>query len=341
VTDQIFIVGSSRSGTTMLGRILGAHSRIYTFDELHVFEHLLSWKIIQDQIELEVGELIRILERLFTSAREGFFEKVVTGRYDSAARAVLKESKDHSAITVYKTFLDFETRIRGKATPCEQTPRYVFYSSGILSMFPEARIINIVRDPRDVLLSQKNKWRRRFLGARNIPLREALRSWVNYHPYTITQLWCSCIHAASSCDYHSRFHSVRYEDLVVKPEETVRSLCEFLSIEFEENMLNIPTVGSSMGEDAAHETGIASTRSGRWRRGGLSEVEINICESIAWQEMPEFGYALEGKRVSPLRKAINFAVLVLKVPLIVIMNVSRTRSITDSLQRRFLQRRKN
>ena len=34
---QIFIVGSSRSGTTMMGRILGNHSEIFTFKELHFF----------------------------------------------------------------------------------------------------------------------------------------------------------------------------------------------------------------------------------------------------------------------------------------------------------------
>ena len=34
---QIFVVGSSRSGTTMMGRILGNHKDIFTFNELHFF----------------------------------------------------------------------------------------------------------------------------------------------------------------------------------------------------------------------------------------------------------------------------------------------------------------
>lgn len=38
----IFIVGNSRSGTTMLGRILGKSTYVHTFDELHFFEFLVD-----------------------------------------------------------------------------------------------------------------------------------------------------------------------------------------------------------------------------------------------------------------------------------------------------------
>ena len=43
-TKQIFIVGNSRSGTTMMGRILDNHSDIFTFKELHFFGQLWSSK---------------------------------------------------------------------------------------------------------------------------------------------------------------------------------------------------------------------------------------------------------------------------------------------------------
>ena len=46
----------------------------------------------------------------------------------------------------------------------------------------------MIRDPRDVMLSQKNKWKRRFLGAKQIPLREVVRSYVNYNPILISDV---------------------------------------------------------------------------------------------------------------------------------------------------------
>ena len=59
-SKQIFIVGNSRSGTTMLGRILNNHSEVFTFKELHFFYTLWSGKEI-----LSYSESINLLAKLF------------------------------------------------------------------------------------------------------------------------------------------------------------------------------------------------------------------------------------------------------------------------------------
>nr|MCR5854169.1 sulfotransferase [Thermodesulfobacteriota bacterium] len=92
---------------------------------------------------------------------------------------------------VYKFFLYYETKKNKKEIPCEQTPRNLYYLKEIFENVPEAKVIYMLRDPRAVLLSQKNKWKMKFLGHKNMPLKEALRSWINYHPYTISKLWNS------------------------------------------------------------------------------------------------------------------------------------------------------
>ena len=51
----------------------------------------------------------------------------------------------------------------------------------------------MVGDQRDVLLSQKNKWKRRFLGSSSIPLSEAIRSYINYHPILTAKVWNSSL----------------------------------------------------------------------------------------------------------------------------------------------------
>ena len=46
----IFIIGNSRSGTTMLSRILGLNKDIYTFQEIHFFERMIASNKLNDTI---------------------------------------------------------------------------------------------------------------------------------------------------------------------------------------------------------------------------------------------------------------------------------------------------
>jgi len=50
---MLFIAGNSRSGTTMMGRILSMHPDIFTFHELHFFEQLWSTNDGQKQLSIE------------------------------------------------------------------------------------------------------------------------------------------------------------------------------------------------------------------------------------------------------------------------------------------------
>ena len=64
----------------------------------------------------------------------------------------------------------------------------------------------MVRDPRDVLLSQKNKWKRKFLGANDIPFFELLRARFNYHPYTISKMWKTAVNRG--CVKHQNVQTI-------------------------------------------------------------------------------------------------------------------------------------
>lgn len=69
---KIFIVGNSRSGSTMLGRIFDNHSQVHSFGELHFFEHQVSGEDVRSQIEWNTERCMDLLERLLTSSRDGF-----------------------------------------------------------------------------------------------------------------------------------------------------------------------------------------------------------------------------------------------------------------------------
>lgn len=331
---QIFIVGNSRSGTTMLGRIIGQNSKVYTFDELHFFGRQIdATEVIAGQ-QWSRKKLVALLVRLFTSSRESLFSKPNTVAYEEEANSFLKEGDDFNPIAVYSDFLHYESKLHSKSIPCEQTPGYLYFLNEIFEKFPNAVIVNMVRDPRDVLVSQKNKWRRMFLGGATIPMNEAFRSWTNYHPLITSKLWVSAVRIASNFKAHPRFTSVRFEDLLTDPERTVKNLCSFADLEFEESMLNVPQVGSSAGTDNPEELGINKDRAQAWLKGGLTSTEIDICQRATKAEMLDYGYALEDIRVSWLSLLISSFSLAFKGFLALLTNLKRTKNLKEMLLRR-------
>jgi len=343
VTDSnrvIFIVGNSRSGTTMLGRIFGSHSQVHTFGELHFFEQIVSEKIVKLGECWPSDRLLTMLERLITSAREGLFCPVTVGKYRSDAEKILNLTSKRDPVSVYECFLREETRRHRKHIPCEQTPRYLFSAIDILNSFPDARMINLVRDPRDVLLSQKNKWRRRFLGAKNIPLSEAFRSWVNYHPYTIARLWVSSVRMAQELEGHDRFMSLHFENLLKDPEQNIKNLCDFTGLTYEVEMLSVPQVGSSSGMDHPGRLGIDNTKASGWKKGGISKTELAICQSVASQEMRRLGYEFEPVSVPLWRRWLSMVTFFLKISIALLLNLRRSKNIVRSIRRRLIKPKK-
>lgn len=318
----------------MLGRVLGQNTMIHTFGELHFFENMVDAKTIRERPIWSSDQGMQLLERLLTSAREGFFAKLQLGKFTTEAKSIMAKSSVWDPVSLYEVFLKFETQRVGKSIPCEQTPRYLFFVNEILAAFPDARIINLVRDPRDVLLSQKNKWKRRYLGASGIPRREAIRSWANYHPIIISKLWASCMRQGNEIGKSPRVKTVRFEDLVMQPENTVQELCNFLEISFEKGMLKIPQVGSSSGIDNTEQEGINRKRAHSWNDGNLGSTEISLCEWITKNEMRQHGYLLSGSGKFHVRMLPSMILLILKLSIAIPMNLSRTRNIRETLLRR-------
>lgn len=336
-TEAVFVVGSSRSGTTMMGRILGRHRSVLTFNELHFFEQIWSG----EHLDAEIGddEAVRVFSRLLAIQRNGYLTPGDPDRFRREAVAALavdrgSEDAPRHAGALFRTFLYYETRRRRRAVPCDQTPRNVFYLAEIRDLFPGARVVNMVRDPRGVMLSQKNKWKRRFLGGGRIPLREAARAWVNYHPVTVAQLWRGSVRAADAFSEENWIRTVHFEELLQDPAGTVEEVCDFLGFDFHREMLEVPRVGSSNRPDRPDEKGIDPDRASSWREGGLSHAEVWLCQRVAAEEMVSHGYRPEEVSPSVLRLVGELTAFPLKTAGALLANLGRARSLWSAIRRR-------
>ena len=331
---MIFIVGNSRSGTTMLGRIFGLNSHVHTFDELHFFEQQISAEDLDQNPLWPVDKLLRLGERLITSSRKGLFAPLEPGQYRAEAQLIVDGLAEPRPVDLYYAILQAHAEEWGKSIPLEQTPRYLFLAGEILQRFPGSHMINIVRDPRDVLLSQKNRWRVRSLADKNVPFIWTVRSWSNYHPFVTSKLWNSSVRKAAEMAKHPRFHSISYEELLRDPDKVLKQLCEDIGLQFEASMLQISQIGSSTGNDRPERLGFDKSRIGAWKMGGLSQAELKICEQVTGLQMIAHGYSLADEPANPLGVSLLKASFPFKLVIAGLVNLNRVSNLRQVIARR-------
>jgi hypothetical protein len=336
---KIFVLGYGRSGTTMMGHILGNHPDVYMFRELNFFEKL--WDRRQEQ-SLSVVEATDFAARLIGINQEGYGLLKDHTQYKEKGGKLVDSiaAKKLTPIRVYEEFLRHTVAENGKSIPCEQTPGYVFYVDEIVGLFPEAKIINMIRDPRDVLVSRKKKWRQYALRMKPVPLHRTIRTWVHYHPISISYLWKSAVKAAQPFVANGQIHQVKFEDLLAHPKQEIKKACDFIGISYLEAMLEIPVVGSSFLKEQPTEKGLDKTRTANWKHGGLNSAELYLNQRVTADIMKTFDY--EPVKVFPNLILLLIYVIMLPVRMILTFVVHKRhfKNIKESMKRRLSQKSK-
>ena len=272
----------------MLNRVLGNHSQVIALNELHYFGDI--WKpgagVSLSTKELE-GMAAQLIARYYRGIWGGLFTDEDRKQAIEIVSKLRPEQKNGWAI--FSAVMEWISEVQGKNCISEQTPRNIFYASALLDNYPDSYVVQMVRDPRAVLASQKGRWRRKWLGGDNIPWLEIVRVRANYHPITMCKLWKKAIHASIALSEHPRFTALCFESLVASPEKELVELCSFLGLSYEPDMDNVPLVGSSNKKNHDNRKGISSDVLDTWKNK-LSSGEIALCEYICRNEMAYYGY---------------------------------------------------
>jgi hypothetical protein len=193
-----------------------------------------------------------IVNRILTIQKKDYYRKDKVDEYPESETIVIELSKrvELSFKVIVRYLFDSEAHKHGKKITGDQTPRHVFYILEIKKMFPEALFINMIRDSRGLLLSQKYKWK---AGIRKkVPLFEAVRTHFNYHPFLMSIMWRKGIEKSISVDENIKqatMINIKFEDLTNHPEKTIRSVCDFLGVQSVDLMLDVMVSMSSTSTD--------------------------------------------------------------------------------------------
>jgi hypothetical protein len=318
----------------MMRRILGNHPYILGIREIRFFERF--WSPGSHGQILPALKAKNLAAKLLCLQRCGkVFNENDLKRHSSEAGKIIEsmQSEALTSINIYKGFLLYETLRNNKTIPCEKSPRNVFYIKELLEFFPNSLVINMVRDPRDVLLSQKNHWRRRYLGAKHRPLSATIGAWINYHPRTISKLWNVCVRSADSFDDDNRVLSIRFEDLQKEPTGTLGKICKFIGIPYSDDLLDIPQVGSSTESDRPQQKGINLRKSESWRKSGLNSGEIYICQRISSSLMNRYGYKPVQINPKPIELIYYMFSFALQFPIASFLFLRKVKSIRETVWR--------
>jgi hypothetical protein len=149
-------------------------------------------------------------------------------------------------------------------------------------------------------------------------------------------LWRSTVRAAY--DAQRRFGSERvhvqpYESLLISPEGTLRDLCEWLELEYQSSMVDVPVVNSSYGEFIGPPKGISQEPLDRWQVT-LPPTDVAVIQSAAGRLMDGLGYEREPVRASRTRVAAKWVTLPYIGAKVVVLNRDRLGKTGNYLKRR-------
>jgi len=213
----VFIVGCGRSGTTLLLSILSAHPHIFALP--HESTAFANWHIPEG----ESGK------KPFPKRLDRFYRHLLFSNIPEQAHRF-----------------------------CEKTPNNVRVLEHILDFFNgDARIIHLIRDGRDVMLSR--------------------------HPdkpgsYWITpERWVSDVRHGLAYQAHPHVHTLFYEDLVTAYPQTISKLCQFLDEPCTEAVLNWFT-HTSVRQDRAWEGSLKQLHTNALRKWHKNNEQQRVQE---------------------------------------------------------------
>jgi hypothetical protein len=289
-TAPIFVIGYQRSGTTLIQALLGAHPRIAAPPETYFFFR------VADQAEY-FGDLSgdANLSRALYEALNPPVDLFADCGFDQDRLLARAKEGPRTYAALFDTIMsDFAARA-GKQRWSEKSAGQPIDAA--YSLFPDAQVVHMVRDPRDVVASSlqapgmEPDATRIARGWRSFTLRTVRRGF-EVGP--------------------AQFLQIRYEDLTRDPAAVLRVVCAFLGEEYDPVMLDdqsrrggtVPAVASPWQARAL--TSVVPARVGGWRERlqRIDQVRVN---AVVGSMLAPLGYEAPSARAKALGLPLTVA----------------------------------
>jgi len=297
----IFIVSIFRTGSTLLRNVLNANSFIAMIpEEVHIwnpypwaFDVVALCKKYKISNEKDIEMLVDALfsEQILYGA---FWRKISRFR-------LKKEQVTEKAIKIYKefgeiscmdvvnlVFLEYlsntdKIRIGGK------NPVYGCNIELLNKLYPDSKIICLVRDPRAIYLSKTNdEFSRKVKTKLRWKYLTVLFDFVTLVRIILEYTWLFRTCKRHRDDKNVNVILIRYEDIVTSPKDSIKKLCHFLDVPFEKNMLYVTGKPSSIDNKTIRKS-IDPKSAYKWKKK-IKPWQYLILTKILYKSIKWFGY---------------------------------------------------
>ena len=284
------IVGSPRSGTTLLRFMLDAHPDLAIPPETGFLALAGQW------LDGKHGSIDQVVSDIVSYPPDAPAWNDFQLSADAYAEAVARHSIRDAPEAVRLFYRLYAARF-GKRRWGDKTPLYCRCMTDIERLLPEAHFIHIIRDGRDAALSLRSRF---FSPGHDIE--------------TQAGYWRENIEMARQAGQQCRSYlEIRYEDLLQDSDAVLRRACDFIEIEFADRMLSyhdrtpdrlrehLARLSKSGTVVISHEDRVRQqamtmappdvSRIGVWRRE-MAPDEILRFQHVAGKLLEELGYPL-------------------------------------------------
>ena len=305
----IFILGCSKSGTSMIRNLFDGHPNLFIVPaESHFFQNIGFWisyfsrrsapqQLSYQEMKTELFRWIDYSNIKDNITADGFTK----GRWNMAVFKEslmrtpvnsLRELSDLYIQSMYKSIYerDYDNSLRFMEKSVENTEVALEW----LSLYPDAKFVHILRNPYSNIVAL-----RKFLNTKKFPfLKGAIYSMYNSY-YSLYKN----INLISD----SRYKVIIYDELISEPKKVMKNLCEFLNIEYMDILLTptlfgVPWSGNSTS--GVQFEGISNINLNKWKKE-LSNFEICIINDLFMHVVKDFGFEKINSRYSIMQIAKN------------------------------------
>ncbi len=274
--QAVFMVGEQRSGSNLLRVILNSSDRIAAPHPPHVLQRMMPLQTHYGDLQVEqnfmqlVDDVCRLIE-----LNPVPWEGIHLDRNDVRSRCL-----ENSVVAVFGAVMDCYAELHDASAWMCKSMQNIRWATDLNNYFSNSKYIYLYRDPRDVALS----FSKAVIGDK--------------HPYFVARQWAElqsqCLEQRDLLG-EKRFFSLCYEDLITEPEEIVRSICDFLEVDYKQEMLAfhkskeaVRSAGSSQLWENLSQPMIKSNTNKFLR--DMPEDDVRIVESVAGPQMDQLGY---------------------------------------------------